>query len=156
VYVRMLFCNPANWWACIMYKVCSAFIVSISVLASNQALAQSGAALRVGSSASTHQNFQPIVNRPLGHRVVRPLDHRIARPLHHRIGRNVGAFFPTTGPFFWGIPNAEALQPVDSMVGDFNYTYKYDVPWDWAHRYPPSFFASPPEPPAPPIAYRPG
>jgi hypothetical protein len=22
--------------------------------------------------------------------------------------------------------------------GDVQYTYKYDVPWDWAHRFPPN------------------
>jgi len=129
-----------------MYKVRAAFIMSISVvlaLASNQALGQLGAA-RGGSSASTHSTIHPSVSRAL----------------HHRIARNRGAFLPTTGGFFWGpsngVPNVEVAQPGASMSGDFNYTYKYDVPWDWAHRYPPSFFASPPEPLAPPVAFQPG
>jgi hypothetical protein len=129
-----------------MCKVRAAFIMSIGValaLASNQALGQSGA-VRVGNAASIHSNFHPSVNRAI----------------HHRIVRNRRDFFPTTGGFFWGpsnaVPNAELAQPVGPVSGDFNYTYKYDVPWDWAHRYPPSFFATPPEPPAPPVAFRPG
>jgi hypothetical protein len=27
---------------------------------------------------------------------------------------------------------------VPPTAGDVQYTYKYDVPWDWAHRFPPS------------------
>jgi hypothetical protein len=25
-----------------------------------------------------------------------------------------------------------------SISGDIRYTYSYDVPWDWAHRFPPA------------------
>ena len=32
----------------------------------------------------------------------------------------------------------EAISDIpQSVSGDFRYTYTYDVPWDWAHRYPP-------------------
>jgi hypothetical protein len=124
-----------------MYKVYAAFIVSLSAaltLASNQAFGQLGAA-HGGVSASTHSTFHPSVTRSP----------------HHHNRRNIGTFFP--GDFFWGPwngqPNVEVTQPIS---GDIHYTYKFDVPWDWAHRYPPSFFASPPEPPSPPVAYRPG
>jgi hypothetical protein len=127
-----------------MCKVRAAFIMSIGValaLASNQALGQSGA-VRVGSAV--HPTVHPSVNRAI----------------HHRNVRNRRAFFPTTGAFFSEpsnvLPNAEVAHPVGPISGDFNYTYKYDVPWDWAHRYPPSFFASPPEPPAPPLVFHPG
>ena len=128
-----------------MYKVCAAFTMSISVvlvLASSQALGQSGAA-QGGSSASMHSTSHPSVTRSP----------------HQRIRRNEGAFFPTTGSFFWGpsngVPNVE-VAPTGSISGDFNYTYKNDFPWDWAHRYPPSLFAAPPEPTPPPVSYRPG
>jgi hypothetical protein len=129
-----------------MYKVCAAFTMSLSValtLASNQAFGQSGPA-QGGRSASMHSTSHPSVTR---------------LP-HHRIGRNVGAFFPTTGGFFLGpsngVPNVEVAQPMGPVSGDFNYTYKNDFPWDWAHRYPPSLFATPFEPTPPPVSYRPG
>ncbi len=130
-----------------MYKVYAAFIMSLSValtVASNQAFGGSGAAHgRV--SASTHSPFHPSVTRSP----------------NHRNGRNIGTFFPTDAGFFWGPwndqPNVEGTQPTSSPAsGDINYTYKYDVPWDWAHRYPPSFYASPAKPPSPPVAYVPG
>jgi hypothetical protein len=35
-----------------------------------------------------------------------------------------------------------------SNPNEINFTYKLDVPWDWAHRYPPGFLAGPPEPAA--------
>jgi hypothetical protein len=34
-----------------------------------------------------------------------------------------------------GEPPADVTQP---NTGDAHYTYTYDVPWDWAHRYPPA------------------
>jgi hypothetical protein len=63
----------------------------------------------------------------------------VAQPFrqHNRRG-NVGSFWPgTAGGFYYG-PNGEALvdggqQPAS---GNFHYTYSYDVPWDWTHRYP--------------------
>jgi hypothetical protein len=130
-----------------MYKVCAASILSLGValtLASSQAFGGSGVA-HGGVSAATHSPF-----------------HRsFARLPNHRNGRNPGTFFPADAGFFWGPsddqPNVEATQPPSGPIsGDVNYTYKYDVPWDWAHRYPPSFFASPPRPPSPPVAYVPG
>ena len=131
-----------------MYKVYAPLIMSLSValtLASNQAFGRSGAA-HAGISASTRSTFHPSVFHPSVTR----------SPFHHN-GRNIGNFFPVAGDFFWGPsngqPNVEVTQP---MSGDINYTYKFDVPWDWAHRYPPGFFASPPKLPSPPVAYVPG
>ncbi len=128
-----------------MYKAYAAFIMSLSaalIVASSQASGQSRAA-HGGAAASTHSAFRPSVVRLPGR--------------HH--GRNRGAFFPGGG-FFWGPysePNLEVVPPISGPTSnDINYTYKFDVPWDWAHRYPPSFFASPPEPPSPPMAYVPG
>jgi hypothetical protein len=125
-----------------MYKVYAAFLMCLGValtVASNQASGGSTAA-HGGVSASTHSTF-----------------HRSFARSHHR-GRNRGAFFP--GDFFWGPydqPNADLAPPISGPTSnDINYTYKFDVPWDWAHRYPPSFFASTPEPPSPPVAYVPG
>ena len=124
-------------------KVYAAFIMSVGIaltLVSNQAFGQFLGAARGG--ASTHSPFHPSVHR----------SHL------HRDGRNVGAFFPGSGGFFWGPSNGplEVAPPISAPIaGDFNYTYKFDVPWDWAHRYPPSFFASPPEPLPPRITFAP-
>jgi hypothetical protein len=130
-----------------IYKAYAAFIMSLGAalaVASNQAFGEPGAA-HGGVSASTHSPFHP----------------SLARSPHHRNGRNRGAFLPVDGGFFWdpsnGEPNVDVTQPLSAPIsGDVNYTYKFDVPWDWAHRYPPSFFASPPKPPSPPVAFVPG
>jgi hypothetical protein len=128
------------------YKVCAAFTMSLGVvltLASNQAFGQLRAA-HGGVSAAKHSPFHPSVIRS-----------------HHRNNiRNRGTFFPANGGFFFepsmGRPNVEVAQPPSAVSGDFTYTYKQDFPWDWAHRYPPGLFASPPEPLPPPVALRPG
>jgi hypothetical protein len=127
-----------------IYKVYAAFIMSLSLalaLGYGQAFGQSGAA-QGGVSASAHSAFHPSVTR--------------SPHLNNR--RNIGPFFPTNGGFFWGSsnnqPNVEVTPPISAQVSaDINYTYKYDFPWDWAHRYPPSLFAGPPEPPPLPIPY---
>ena len=53
------------------------------------------------------------------------------------------------GPF--GGLNVDVYRP-----DDIRFTCTYDIPWDWVHRCPPSFFAGPPVPPAPTVALRPG
>jgi hypothetical protein len=58
---------------------------------------------------------------------------------HHRrsfIGPGIGGFF--YGPD--GVPLIDATQAPPS--NDYRYTYTYDVPWDWAHRYPPNVVPS--------------
>ncbi|WBL75833.1 hypothetical protein I3J27_22665 [Bradyrhizobium xenonodulans] len=39
----------------------------------------------------------------------------------------------------YGQPFADAGQPVST---DIRYTYTYDVPWDWTHRFPPNVVPS--------------
>ena len=137
-----------------MYKVSAAFIMCISVtlaLASNQAFGQSGAALG-GRAASTHSTSHPSITRSLHHQ------NRSAM-LHHRNRRNIQPFF--NGGFCCetlnGVPNTEVAQPPGSMSGDFHYTFKNEVPWDWAHSLPPNFFgAAPADSPAPAVSYAPG
>lgn len=59
---------------------------------------------------------------------------------HHPHRRGfVGGVWP--GGFYYGgapygEPYADAGLPLSNDV-NVNYTYKQDVPWDWAHRYPP-------------------
>ena len=50
----------------------------------------------------------------------------------------MGAFWPGDEGFYYG-PNGEPLaEGTPPTSGDVHYTYTYDVPWDWAHRYPPA------------------
>lgn len=59
---------------------------------------------------------------------------------HHRRGF-VGGPWPVAGGYYYGAPYSEPLAgsslPPSNDV-NINYTYKQDVPWDWAHRYPPA------------------
>ena len=60
-------------------------------------------------------------------------------------GRNTPwVYWPGGGGFFYdnagyGQPFADAGQPVSN---DVRYTYTYDVPWDWTHRFPPNVVPS--------------
>jgi hypothetical protein len=68
-----------------------------------------------------------------------------ARFRGHNIGRNnPWVYWPGGGGFFndsatYSDPFADAGQPV---TNDVRYTYTYDVPWDWAHRFPPNVVPS--------------
>jgi hypothetical protein len=92
------------------------------VFAPNDGFARPGAA-HGGRSASTHS-----ISRPPGTHSFR----------HH--GRINGAFlWPSVGGLYYGPSNGEPFADVTQPVSsDVHYTYKYDVPWDWAHRYPPA------------------
>lgn len=47
------------------------------------------------------------------------------------------------GGFYDGPGPADAIAgPAPSNSADVTYTYKQDVPWDWAHRYPPNVVPS--------------
>lgn len=126
-----------------MCKVYEAFIISVGValtLASNQALGQSVAS-HGGVSASTHSPFHS----------------SFIRWRHRDNRRNAGTFFPAAGGYFWGSSNGQpVIEAAQPLSGDIHYTYTLDVPWDWVHRYPPSFFASPPEAFPPPVPHAPG
>jgi hypothetical protein len=106
------------------YRMYGAFIASLSavtlLLAANETLARSGAAPR-GGFTSRHSILHPSVAHALRH--------------HRRIGTP----WLATGDAFYGPSNGEPMadgsQPTS---GDVHYTYTNDVPWDWAHRYPPN------------------
>ena len=60
---------------------------------------------------------------------------------HHHRRNNVGGFWAGTGGFYNEPANGEPI--VDGTQSrDAHYTYTYDVPWDWAHRYPPNVVPS--------------
>ncbi len=105
-------------------RMYGAFTASLSVvalmLASNETFAASAAPR--GGVTSTHS-----ISRP-----------SVAQSIRHHRRNNVGAFWPAAGDFYGpsnGEPIGDAGQPAS---GDVHYTYTYDVPWDWAHRYPPA------------------
>jgi hypothetical protein len=105
------------------YRIYPAIIASLSaiamMLAANVTFARSGAAPRA-AFASTHSIAHPSALRPLR---------------HHR-GNNAGTFWPGAGDGFYEPSNGELTADVGQpLSGDVHYTY--DVPWNWAHQYPP-------------------
>jgi hypothetical protein len=85
---------------------------------------------------------------PGGFSSARPLPNASAVPSfrHHR-RHNTGTYWPGAGGYYYGPSNDERLADVapdamQSMSRDVRYTYTYDVPWDWAHRYPPNVVPS--------------
>jgi hypothetical protein len=59
--------------------------------------------------------------------------------------RNAFTYWPGGGGFFYepyqNEPYVETSQP-PAPSNDVRYTYTYDVPWDWAHRFPPNVVPS--------------
>ena len=112
------------------YRMYRALIASLSVvalvLAANEAFARSGAAR--GGLASPHS-----ISRP-----------SIAHSFRHHRRNNVGGFFwPGDEGFDYGPSTGEPLtEGTQPTSGNAHYTYTYDVPWDWAHRYPPAVVPS--------------
>jgi hypothetical protein len=103
-----------------------AFVASFSVvalmLATTETFARSGAGHSGGFSSTRSISRSPV-----------------AHFFRHHRRNDVGAFWPTAGGYFYepssGEPMADVVQPAS---GDVHYTYTYDVPWDWAHRFPPA------------------
>ena len=100
------------------YRVYRALIASLTavvlVLSASEAIARPGAGARAG----------------------------VARPFvaHRHQFRSFGAFWPGYGDFgntpsTYGEPMQVPPQPTST---DIHYTQTYDVPWDWAHRFPPN------------------
>jgi hypothetical protein len=91
------------------------------MLAADEAFARSAAAQR-GAFASTHGNFHSPATRAFR---------------HHR--RGDGAIvWPGVDGYDYGPAGGEPLVNAAPPSGDVHTTYTYDVPWDWAHRYPPA------------------
>jgi hypothetical protein len=74
--------------------------------------------------------------------------HAMMRPhgvggFRHRGRFGGGVYWPGYDGYGYGSngePVGEAAPPPTS--NDAHYTYTYDVPWDWAHRYPPNVVPS--------------
>ena len=108
-----------------MYRVFGALVASLSIatVAFAPAPALAGSATPHGAAfASTHAaSHLPAI--------------RSFR--HHRRGGAI--FWPGVDAFDYGTPSGEPLVgAAQPPSGDVHYTYTQDVPWDWAHRYPPA------------------
>ncbi|MBN8987836.1 MAG: hypothetical protein J0H42_06305 [Rhizobiales bacterium] len=112
------------------YRMHGALIASVSaaalLLATNQTFARSGAA--PGFSAA----------RP---------NASMIRPFRYHPRHNTGTWWPGARGYYFGPANDERIADVPPDVTppvsrDIRYTTTYDVPWDWAHRYPPNVVPS--------------
>jgi hypothetical protein len=70
----------------------------------------------------------------------RAIPHSPFSASHRR--RNIDGVYWPEG-YYDGPSNGEAIADVPPPhPNDIRYTYTYDVPWDWAHRYPPNVVPS--------------
>jgi hypothetical protein len=70
----------------------------------------------------------------------RAIPHSPFGPSHRR--RNIDGVYWPEG-YYDGPSNGETIADVPPpRSNDIRYTYTYDVPWDWAHRYPPNVVPS--------------
>ena len=112
------------------YRLVGALVASVSLVALvSSADARSGAAPGVAGAAPA----RPVVAQT-----------PIARaPFRHHNGRGFGGLWPSVGGYGYydgtpyGVPAIDVTQP-----SNVHYTYTYDVPWDWVHRYPPNVVPS--------------
>ena len=95
------------------------------VFATNETAARAGG---VGVTAAPHA----------GVGTVRPVPHALHGFRHHNRFNN-GFFWPGYGDAYGAYAPTDA--PMTSPLAgpnEVHYTYTQDVPWDWAHRFPPN------------------
>lgn len=107
-----------------------AFIATLGAVAlmftTSETFAGSGSAHGAGVAATR------AIAHPIGARAFRQ---------HHR--RNfIGPVAPFYGPDVYGSDGAPLVDATQPPTNDVRYTYTYDVPWDWAHRFPPNVVPS--------------
>ena len=113
-------------------KTYAALIASLSLVALVSAVNESSA--RTGTSSRA---FTP------AHSISHPA---FAHALRHSRRRNAGFVWTTDSYGYGSLDGAPLADGTAPPSGDVHYTTTYDVPWDWAHRYPPSMTAVPSEP----------
>jgi hypothetical protein len=121
-------CSVTNELVHAMTRMYGALIASVSVvallLATNETFARPGG----GHGGFTSPRSISRSAAFLHHRTF----------LHHR-RNNVGGFFWPAEGYFDQPSNGEPIGDVAPPAsGDVRYTSTYDVPWDWAHRFPPA------------------
>jgi len=74
-----------------------------------------------------------------GTATVRPAPHALHN-FRHRGRFNGGFFWPGYGDDAYGAYGAASAPIASPLAGpnEVHYTYTQDVPWDWAHRFPPN------------------
>src|SRR5689334_21652514 len=101
----------------------AALAAAMLVPAASDAFARPRFVAEAPTAAAGHPHFSPFHGHALR---------------HHARSFN-GAFWP--GSYFYD-PSGSAMEAPQAAVPaaptDVHYTYSYDVPWDWAHRYPPA------------------
>jgi hypothetical protein len=103
-----------------MHKALIGALGAVALMfAANATFARSGGAQGAGVAAAR------AIAHPAG-------SHAFRQHRRNFIGPAVGGFY--YGPD--GTPIVDAAPPPAS--NDVHYTYTQDVPWDWAHRYPPN------------------
>lgn len=103
------------------YRKYGALVASVSV-----------AALMLASSTET---FARSGTMPRG---AFASSHPVHPAFRHHHARVPGTFWwPGTGGYF-NSPSGEPVAGIAPASNDVRYTYTEDVPWDWAHRYPPA------------------
>jgi hypothetical protein len=105
------------------YKVFGALVASLGAVAllfgAGETIAGPGTSHGAGF-ARAHSTFRPHLGPSFR---------------HHRRG---GGFWPGVGGGFYGPDGEPMVEAPPPASGDVHYTYTQDVPWDWAHRYPPA------------------
>jgi hypothetical protein len=106
-----------------MYRALVASVGALALmLTTGESFARPGAASHA-RSASTHSMSR----------------NSVAQSLRHHRRNNLETFWPDDGFYDDGSSGGEpAGEAPQAPSGDVHYTYKYDVPWDWAHRFPPN------------------
>jgi hypothetical protein len=107
-------------------RMYGALVASVGVvalmLAANEASARSGAGFR-GGFTPTHS---------FAHSAA-------AHAFRHGRRNNTGIVWPGVEDYGYGSSTGEPVAGVTQPAsGDIHYTQTYDVPWDWAHRFPPA------------------
>ena len=105
--------------------LCACLGAAALAVSANAASARPGAAVGGRGASAPVISHAPGISHGPGGRSFR----------HHR-GFAGGTYWP--GAYAYGPydePVAEAPPPASN---DVHYSYTYDVPWDWAHRYPPN------------------
>jgi hypothetical protein len=111
------------------YRTYGALLASLSaatlLLATSNSIARSGGVAPHGVAGAPAAVHPPIAPSARFHR------------------RNSFVFWPGGGGFFYGAPTSDSYADMGQpLANDVRYTYTYDVPWDWAHRYPPNVVLS--------------
>jgi hypothetical protein len=107
-----------------MYGALIASLGAVALmLAADQALARPGVAARGGSASMHHGIANPSF---------------AARSFRHHRRNGVGGVWPGDDSFYGSSNGEPILDGTQGASRDIHYTNTYDVPWDWAHRFPPA------------------